>query len=92
MGIYVQIYNFAVDQQSQRPGLKAEYGVAAKGGEPETWRDTSGLVQYAGGYCRLARMISLSRLKPGDYELRIRVHDNISGQSSVAVAPFRVIS
>ena len=92
MGVYLQIYNFAVDQQSGRPGLQVEYALAARGAEPVSWRDTSPLVQFAGQYCRLARMISLSRLKPGDYELRVRVRDNISGQTSTANAPFRITS
>ena len=92
MGVYLQIYNFAIDQQSRRPGIQVEYGIAAKGTEPESWRDTSSLMQFAGTYCRLARMINLSRLKPGDYELRLRVRDIISGQSSTAIALFRITS
>jgi len=91
MGIYLQIYNFAVDQQSQRPGIQVEYGISAKGAEPDSWRDTSSLVQFAGNYCRLARMVNLSRLKAGDYEMRVRVRDTISGQSSTASAPFRIV-
>jgi len=92
MGIYLQIYNFAVDQQSGRPGLQVEFAFAPKGTEPGPWRDTSSVVVFAGQYCRLARMISLSRLKPGDYLLHVRVRDNISGQTSTAIAPFRLAS
>jgi GWxTD domain-containing protein len=92
LGLYVQVYNFAVDQQSQRPALKMEYGIAPKGGEPEIWRDVSQLVQYAGLYCRLARMVNLSQLKPGDYTLHIRVKDSISSQNTAAQAPFTVIN
>jgi hypothetical protein len=92
LGLYVQVYNFAVDQQSQRPALKMEYGIAPKGGEPEIWRDVSQLVQYAGLYCRLARMVNLSQLKPGDYTLQIRVRDGISSQNTAAQAPFTVVN
>lgn len=92
MGLYFQIYNFILDQQSLRPGIEVEYGIAVKGSEPESWRDVSSSVQFAGTYCRLARMINLSRLKPGDYEVRIRVLDKVSGQSSTAVASFRITS
>jgi len=92
LGVYLQVYNFAVDQQSGRPGLQVEYALAAKGTEPGSWRDVSPAVMFAGQYCRLARMVSLSRLKPGDYELRVRVRDNISGQTSTATAPFRITS
>jgi hypothetical protein len=37
-------------------------------------------------------MINLSHLKPGDYELRLRVRDIISGQSSTAIALFQITS
>ncbi len=92
MGIYLQVYNFGIDQQTNKPALQVEYALAAKGSEPDAWRDTSSLVRYAGQYCRLARMVNLSRLKPGEYELRVRVRDNVSGQTSLGVTPFRVVS
>jgi GWxTD domain-containing protein len=92
LGLYVQVYNFAVDQQTQRPSLKMEYGIAPSGGEPEIWRDVSPLVQYAGQYCRLARMVNLSQLQPGVYALHIRVRDDVSGQTASAQAPFTVVN
>jgi GWxTD domain-containing protein len=90
LGLYIQIYNFAVDPHSSRPTLKLEYAVAPRGREPETWRDSSSMIHYAGQYCRLARMVNLSRQAPGPYELRVRVRDIISGQSVEAAAPFAI--
>ncbi len=92
LGLYLQIYNFAVDPQRARPALKIEYGIAPKGREPEDWRDCSSMVQYAGQYCRLARMVNLSRHAPGSYELRVRVRDTISGQSVEGSAPFVILN
>jgi len=91
LGLYLQVYNFEVDQQSQRPALKMEYGIALKNGEPAIWRDISSLVRYAGQYCRIARMINLSQLEPGEYALQVRVRDGISSQSTTAQAVFTVI-
>ena len=90
LGLYLQVYNFAVDPQSSRPALKVEYGVALKGREPDNWRDSSSLVRFAGQYCRLARMVDLSRLQPGTYELRVRVRDTLSGQITQGSTPFVV--
>ncbi|HEY2934058.1 MAG TPA: GWxTD domain-containing protein [Acidobacteriota bacterium] len=91
LGFYLQVYNFGVDPKDQRPQLKAEYGLARRGAEPENWRDVTSLVKFAGPHCRIARMVSLSRLQPGEYEMRVRIRDKISGQSASALAPFRVV-
>jgi GWxTD domain-containing protein len=90
LGLYLQIYNFAVSAESAKPSVKVEYAVAAKGKEPETWRDSTSMVRFAGSYCRLARMVNLSRLEPGPYELRVRVRDAVSGQTTESKAPFSV--
>jgi len=90
LGLYLQIYNFAVDASSLQPALKVEYAVAPKGKEPDVWRDSTSMMRFAGSYCRLARMINLSRLQPGTYQLRVRIHDTISGQDAETTAEFAV--
>lgn len=90
LGLYLQIYNFALDAASSRPALKVEYAVAPKGQEPDVWRDSTSMVRFAGSYCRLARMINLSRLQPGSYHLRVRIHDAVSGQDAETAAEFTV--
>jgi len=81
----------AAETTRPAPQLKAEYVVARKGAEPESWRDVTSLVKFAGPHCRIARMVSLSRLHPGEYEMRVRIRDKISGQSASAAAPFRIV-
>jgi GWxTD domain-containing protein len=90
LGLYLQIYNFALDSSSSKPALKVEYAVARKGEEPDAWRDATSMMRYFGSYCRLARMINLSRLQPGTYELRVRIRDTISKQTAEAAAEFAV--
>ncbi len=92
LGLYVQIYNFALDSTSSQPALKVEYAVARKGEEPDAWRDSTRMMRFAGSYCRLARMIDLSRFQPGIYQLRVRIHDAISGQVIETAAEFTVRS
>ena len=88
--MYLQAYGYAVDAQKQRPSLKLEYAIAAQGAQPEAWRDVSASVHYAGQYCRVARMVSLSRLQPGEHTLFLRIRDNISGQAAAGQATFRI--
>jgi len=90
LGLYLQIYNFAVDSLTLRPSLQMEYGIAPKGAQPEVWRDVSAFLQYAGQYCRLGRMINLSRLSPGAHTLYIRARDKITDQIIQAQSPFTV--
>jgi GWxTD domain-containing protein len=92
LGLYLQIYNFALDGASSQPALKVEYAVAQKGAEPDAWRDSTKMIRFAGSYCRLARMINLSRLQPGIYQLRVRIHDTISGQATETAVDFTVRS
>jgi hypothetical protein len=91
LGLYLQIYNFGIDQVTSKPGLKVEYGVSPLGSEPETWWDSTRLVHFAGQYCRMARMVTLAHLDPGDYELRIRVTDPLTNQSTSSKKSFKVV-
>ena len=91
LGVYFQIYNFGIDQQSLKPELKVEYSIARVGTVPDIWRDTTRSLLFAGQYCRLARLVNLSRLEPGHYRLGIRVRDTIKNQVVTSVAPFRVV-
>jgi hypothetical protein len=75
-----------------KPALKVEYAVARKGEEPDAWRDSTSIMRFSGPYCQLARMINLSRLQPSVYQLRVRIHDAISGQDAETSAEFSVRS
>jgi len=90
LGLYLQIYNFALDSSSSKPALKVEYAVARKGEEPDAWRDATSMMRFFGSYCRLARMINLSRLQPSTYQLRVRIRDTISSQTAETSAEFAV--
>jgi hypothetical protein len=48
------------------------------------------MLRFAGSYCRLVGKINLSRLQPGFCQLRVRVHDSISGQVTQSAAEFKV--
>jgi len=92
MGFYFQVYGLAIDPSTTKPRARVEFAVTPKGQEPEMWRDASGLLMPFGTHATVARIGSLSIFKPGDYELKIRVTDSISGRMVAATNPFSILN
>lgn len=90
MGFYFQIYQSALDQTAGKPQLKVEFAITPKGSEPARWRDCSRLAFFAGNHSTVARLTSLEPFPPGDYMLRVRVRDEISGQTVQASMLFSI--
>jgi GWxTD domain-containing protein len=90
VGIYMQIYNAGIDQTTLRPAVDVDY-VLLKGGkeivkQPENWQGLSD----SGQRLTLARLMPTSALTPGEYELQIRTHDRVSGQTITSTGKFTV--
>ena len=90
VGIYMQIYNAGIDETTLRPSVDVDYIITQGGKEvmkvAEDWRGGSD----AGQRLTLARLIPGGILKPGDYELKIRIRDRVSGQTLDPSAKFTV--
>lgn len=90
VGIYLQIYNAGIDQTTLRPSVDVQYVLMKDGKElgsqKEEWRGMSD----AGQRLTLARLISTSPLTPGQYEIVIRIRDQVSGQSLSPSAKFTI--
>jgi GWxTD domain-containing protein len=92
VGVYMQVYNTGIDQTTLRPSVDVEY-ILTKGGkellrQPEDW---SGLSD-SGQRLTLARLLSTSRLEAGDYELKIRIKDRVTGQMQEPSEKFTVVN
>jgi GWxTD domain-containing protein len=90
VGIYMQIYNAGVDQTTLRPSVDVNY-VLTKGGkevmnQPETWEGLSD----SGQRLTLARLLNTDRLAAGDYEVKVKIKDRVSGQYKEGSAKFTV--
>lgn len=90
VGIYLQVYNAAIDQTSLRPAADAEY-VLLKGGKElskqvEDWRQ----INDAGQRLTLTRLIDSRSLQPGEYQIQIRIRDQVSGQTITPTATFTI--
>ncbi len=90
VGIYMQVYNAGIDQTTLRPAVDVNY-VLLKGGkeilnQPETWEGLSD----SGQRLTLARMIPTAAMQTGDYEIKVKIKDRVSGQMKEGAAKFTV--
>ena len=90
IGVYLQVYNAAIDQTTLRPAADAEY-VLLKGGKElskqvEDWRE----INDAGRRLTLTRLIDSRSLAPGEYEIQVRIRDHVTGQTIAPSATFTI--
>ena len=90
VGVYLQIYNAAIDQTTLRPAADAEYVLLKDGKEIskqfEDWRD----INDAGQRLTLTRLIDTRALATGEYEIQVRIRDHVSGEALERSAKFSV--
>ncbi|MBK7707582.1 MAG: GWxTD domain-containing protein [Acidobacteria bacterium] len=91
VGIYMQVYNAGIDQTTLRPAVDVEY-VLTKGGkeifrQPENWEGLSD----SGQRLTLARLLSTIGMTAGDYEIKIKIKDRVSGQMMERGDKFTII-
>ncbi len=90
IGVYLQVYNAAIDQTTLRPAADAEYILVKDGKEIgkqiEDWRQ----INDSGQRLTLARLIDSRNLEPGKYQIQIRIRDHVSGQTITPEASFTV--
>ncbi|HEU4509830.1 MAG TPA: hypothetical protein VFR78_16470 [Pyrinomonadaceae bacterium] len=91
VGVYLQIYNAAIDQTTLRPAADAVYVLLKNGKEVsrhvEDWRQ----MNDAGQRLTLARLIDSRTLEPGEYQIEIRIRDQVSGQTIIPTATFKIV-
>ncbi len=91
VGVYLQVYNAGIDQTTLRPSVDVEYVLLKDGKEihkqVEDWKGISD----SGQRLTLARLIDTRGLVPGEYEMKINIHDGVSGQALAPVAKFTVV-
>ena len=91
VGIYLQVYNAAIDQTLLRPAVDVDYVLLKDGKEiskqSEDWRD----INDAGQRLTLARLIDTRNLNAGEYQIQVRIHDRVTGETLTPSTTFRVI-
>jgi GWxTD domain-containing protein len=90
VGIYLHVYNAAIDQTTLRPATDVEYVLLKDGKEVskqlEDWRQ----IDLAGQRLTLTRVIDSRSLATGDYEIQVRIRDHVKGQTITPSATFTI--
>ena len=91
VGVYLQVYNAAIDQTTLRPAADAEYILLRNGKEiakhTEDWRQ----INDAGPRLTLSRLIDSRTLEPGEYQIQVRIRDHVYGETIAPSAKFTVV-
>lgn len=87
-GVYLELYNAGIDQTTLRPAVDVEYALSKDGKELQKQVEDWHGISDSGERLILARLIDTRGLTPGDYELTIRIHDRVSGQTLAPAAKF----
>jgi len=92
LGIYFQVYNAVLDQNSQVPSLNVTFQILKDGQLIRTVVDTKGESVTSASDQRLVliKALSLKDLASGKYQLKIKVEDKVGQQAASVSADFRV--
>lgn len=91
VGLYLQIYNAAIDQMTLRPAAEVEYVLLKDGAE--LWKQSEDWtkVNDSGQRLTLTRLIDTQKLAPGKYSLVIHIHDQVTDQRITRDAMFTIV-
>ena len=83
LGVYLQVYNSALDQTTFSPSLRVSYQLLSDGKTVvEVVDETGESVQYYSGQrVVLIKALPTERLEPGSYRLKVEVRDLINDQT-----------
>lgn len=93
LGIYLQAYNFAVDEATKRPNGTIEYEITPAGKEQKLldFKENVGDIKGASAQqVTVEKLLPLANLEPGKYTLKMKVTDHISKQIVNPSATFTV--
>ncbi|MCO6510592.1 MAG: GWxTD domain-containing protein [Aridibacter famidurans] len=86
VGVYLQVYNAAIDQTTLKPSVEVSYVLSKDGIEIERRsEDWSGLSESS-GRITLAKLFPTAHLDPGNYKVVIVISDRV-GDSGRLLAP-----
>ena len=93
LGIYLHVYNAALDQASLAPELSVTYSLLRDGEVIRQAVDQKGeSTQYFSEQrIVLIKALSFDSLEPGEYRLRVEVQDRLSNQQVMVSEDFRLV-
>ena len=92
VGIYLQVYNAAIDQTTLRPAVDVDYVLLKDSKElsrrREDWRE----INDTGKRLTLTEFIDTQSLAAGEYEIRVVITDHITRETISPTAKFTVMN
>jgi len=92
MGIYLQVYNLGINEQSHKPDATIEYTIHKGDRTVFAYTETTGQLERAGRQITLEKVLSLATFAPGEYTLDIKVTDQVRQQSISPSVTFHIRS
>lgn len=85
MGVYMQVYNVQTDQATLKPSVDVEYVISQNNKEVARIKEDSksGYSSINTQQAMLARLIPLKSFKPGFYDIRVEVKDNVANKTLI---------
>jgi hypothetical protein len=82
LGIYMQVYNVAIDQATLKPSVDIEYVITQRDKEVMRIKEDgkNGLSAINSQQITLAQLIPLKDFKPGSYDVHVVIKDNVANQ------------
>jgi hypothetical protein len=90
MGIYVQVYNLSVSEQTHKPDVLIEYAIYKGDQAVFNYTETSEQLPRAGNQVTLEKVLPLGNFEPGEYKLDVKVTDRLRQQTINPSATFRI--
>jgi len=93
MGIYFQIYNFEMDETTKKPNGTIEYEVVNNSDNEAVItfsEDLSSIERSSASQTVVEKLLPLGNLEPGEYTLRVKVLDEVRGETLTQEAVFKV--
>ncbi len=92
LGIYLQLYNFEMDEQTKKPEGTIEYEISKNGSTEKVFEFSEDVKSVAGGAAQVTveKLLPLKDLAPGQYTLRIKATDKKRNQTVNQSAVFTI--
>jgi GWxTD domain-containing protein len=94
LGIYLQLYNFDVDEQTKKPDGTVDYEIVKNGSNEKVFEFSEAVKDVPGAgasQVTIEKRLPLETFKPGDYTLKIKVTDKKRNQILNETAAFKVL-
>jgi len=92
VNFWMQVYNLGIDQQTHKPSATVEYEITNLASHKAIVHTVESTQQMGniGDQLTLARTLPLAAVEPGQYQVSIKVDDQVSKQSLTPTATFTV--